>query len=125
MGLQPPDPGGSSYSSAKPSVHNGQWTLWARRAQKKYLVSKSPAAAVPGSSFLGVAPLKYDSILSISVMGGLGIVLGVHGKGKEVPRHGVFFWPIPLESTNQEHNCILDACCPNNLNGASKSAVAL
>ena len=24
MGLQPPDPGGSSYSSAKPTAHNGQ-----------------------------------------------------------------------------------------------------
>ena len=108
MGLQPPDPGGSSYSSAKPSAHNREWTLWARRAQKKYLVSKSPAAAVPGSSFLGVASLKYDSILSISVMGVLGIVLGVHGKGKgkEVLRHetwglfsGPFHWNLQTRNT--------------------------
>lgn len=45
------------YNSAKPTAHNGQWTVWARKAEKKHLVSKSPGAAGPGSSFLGVAPL--------------------------------------------------------------------
>ena len=67
----------------------------------------SSAAPVPGSSFLGGAPLKYDSTLSISVTGGLGIVLGIHGKGKEVPRHepwglfsGPFHWNLQTRSTS-------------------------
>lgn len=70
-----------------------QWTVWARRAEKKHLVSKSPGAAGPGSFFLGGAPLKYDSTLSISVTGGLGIVLGYMVREKKYPdmSPGVFF----------------------------------
>ena len=56
MGTPSPDPGRPSYSSTKPSTPKEQWTLWARRALKSQLVSKSPGAGAPTSYLLPQSP---------------------------------------------------------------------
>ena len=78
MGTPSPDPGRPSYSSTKPSTPKEQWTLWARRALKSHLVSKSPGAGVPTSYLLPQSPPTY-STLSITVLTRLRICMGGGG----------------------------------------------
>ena len=91
-GLQPPDAGGSSYSSAKPSAQKDSGPL-GHKSSKKYLVSKSPGAAPPAAPSLESPQLGTTVSSASQLWEGLGLSWGYMVREKKYPdiSPGVFF----------------------------------